>query len=306
MVTESVAAPLPRTRIRGSFGDRVFLLIVTAALTIVLLLVLYPLIYVISSSFSSGRAVTTGRVWLLPVEPTLHGYRTAFQYPQIMRGFQNSVIYTTFGTLLNVAMTILIAYPLSRRDFYGRKVIMMALVFTMMFNGGLIPLYLTVRAVGILNTRLAMVLPQALAVWQVIIARTFFQSTIADELVEAAEIDGCSDIRFVWSVVLPLSKPVIAVLVLLYAVGHWNAYFDALVYLHRTELFPLQIILRNVLILNDATRATMRASEEIAREGLIDILKYAVIVIASVPVMILYPFAQKHFVKGVMIGSLKG
>ena len=203
-------------------------------------------------------------------------------------------------------MTILIAYPLSRRDFYGRKVIMMGLVFTMMFYGGLIPTYLTVRAVGILNTRLAMVLPQALAVWQVIIARTFFQSTIADELVEAADIDGCSDLGFVWSVVLPLSKPIIAVLVLLYAVGHWNAYFDALVYLHQTDLFPLQIILRNVLILNDATRATMRASEEIAREGLIDILKYAVIVIASVPVMILYPFAQKHFVKGVMIGSLKG
>ena len=228
MVRESAAVALPRTRIRESFGDRVFLFIITMALTIVLLLVLYPLIYVISSSFSSGRAVTTGRVWLLPVEPTLNGYRTAFEYPQIMRGFQNSAIYTVFGTLLNVVMTILVAYPLSRRDFYGRRVIMMALVFTMMFNGGLIPLYLTVRSVGILNTRLAMVIPQALAVWQVIIARTFFQSTIADELVEAAEIDGCSDIHFVWSVVLPLSKPIIAVLVLMYAVGHWNAYFDAL------------------------------------------------------------------------------
>ena len=306
MVAESAAAPLPRTRIRESLGDRVFLIFVTAFLTMILLVVLYPLIYVISSSFSSGRAVTTGKVWLLPVEPTLHGYRTALAYPQIVGGFQNSAIYTAFGTLINVAMTILIAYPLSRRDFYGRKVIMMALVFTMMFNGGLIPLYLTVRAVGILNTRLAMVLPQALAVWQVIIARTFFQSTIADELVEAADIDGCSDMHFVWSVVLPLSKPIVAVLVLLYAVGHWNAYFDALIYLHDSAMFPLQIILRNVLILNDAARATMRASQEIAREGLIDILKYAVIVIASVPVMILYPFAQKHFVKGVMIGSLKG
>ena len=155
---------------------------------------LYPLIYVISSSFSSGHAVTIGKVWLLPVEPTLHGYRTAFAYPQILRGFQNSAIYTAFGTLINVVMTILIAYPLSRRDFYGRKVIMMGLVFTMMFYGGLIPTYLTVRAVGILNTRLAMVVPQALAVWQVIIARTFFQSTIADELADAADIDGCSDL----------------------------------------------------------------------------------------------------------------
>jgi putative aldouronate transport system permease protein len=212
VVTESAAAALPRIRIRESFGDRVFLIFVTAFLTIILLTVLYPLIYVISSSFSSGHAVTIGKVWLLPVEPTLHGYRTAFAYPQILRGFQNSAIYTAFGTLINVVMTILIAYPLSRRDFYGRKVIMMGLVFTMMFYGGLIPTYLTVRAVGILNTRLAMVVPQALAVWQVIIARTFFQSTIADELAEAADIDGCSDLGFVWSVVLPLSKPIIAVI----------------------------------------------------------------------------------------------
>ena len=306
MVSHSVAAPQPRHRIRDSFGDRVFVIIVTTMLSIVLLLVLYPIIYVVSSSFSSGQAVSTGKVWLLPVDPTLAGYRTVFEYPQITLGFQNSAIYTVFGTLVNVSLTILMAYPLSRRDFYGRRLIMMVLVFTMMFNGGLIPLYLTVRGVGILNTRLAMVLPQAMAVWQVIIARTFFQTTIADELVEAAEIDGCSDFRFVGAVVLPLSKPIIAVLVLMYAVGHWNAYFDALVFLHRTELFPLQIILRNVLILNDAQRATIRASQDIARQGLADILKFALIVIASVPVMVLYPFAQKHFVKGVMIGSLKG
>lgn len=303
MVANSAAA---RSSIRESFGDRVFLAGVTTALSIVLFLVLYPLIYVVSSSFSSGHAVSTGKVWLLPVDPTLDGYRTVFAYPQIMVGFQNSAIYTLFGTLVNVTMTILLGYPLSRRDFYGRNVIMMALVVTLMFYGGLIPTYLTVRSVGILNTRLAMILPQAVAVWFVIIARTFFQSTISDELVEAAEIDGCSDFRFLWAVVLPLSKPIIAVLILMYAVGHWNAYFDALIYLHNTDLFPLQIILRNVLILNDSARATIRASEEIARQGLADILKFALIVVASVPVMVLYPFAQKHFVKGVMIGSIKG
>lgn len=306
VASSTAAAAAPRSRIRESFGDRVFLIIVTTALSIVLFLVLYPLIYVVSSSFSSGHAVSTGKVWLLPVDPTLDGYRTVFAYPQIMTGFQNSAIYTFFGTLVNVTLTILLGYPLSRRDFYGRNVIMMALVVTLMFYGGLIPTYLTVRSVGILNTRLAMIFPQAMAVWYVIIARTFFQSTISDELVEASEIDGCSDFRFLGAVVLPLSKPIIAVLILMYAVGHWNAYFDALIYLHDTDLFPLQIILRNVLILNDSARATIRASEEIARQGLADILKFALIVVASIPVMVLYPFAQKHFVKGVMIGSLKG
>ena len=183
---------------------------------------------------------------------------------------------------------------------------MLALVFTMMFSGGLIPLYLTVRRVGILNTRLAMLIPQAMHVWQVIIARTFFAATIPDELAEAAEMDGCSDAYFIWRVVLPLSKPIIAVLVLMYAVFHWNAYFDALIFLNSDKLFPLQIVLRNILILNQATRVAVKASEQIARQNLASLLKFSLIVVASAPVMALYPFVQKYFIKGVMIGSLKG
>ncbi len=292
--------------IRESRGDRIFLGFVFAFLTLVLVAITYPLIFIVSSSFSSGQAVGAGKVWLLPVEPTLVGYETVFRHSTILLGYVNSAVYTVFGTLINIIVTVLVAYPLSRKDFFGGKFIVLALVFTMMFAGGLIPLYLTVRRVGILNTRLAMLIPQALHVWQVIVARTFFASTIPDELAEAAEMDGCSDANFLWRVVLPLSKPVIAVLVLLYAVFHWNAYFDALMYLNNPRLFPLQIVLRNILILNQARDMMVVATEQVARQNLVALLKYSLIVVASAPIIALYPFAQKHFIKGVMIGSLKG
>ena len=301
-----VISKVNRGTIREAAGDKAFLTFIYVMLSLILIVVLYPMIYVVSSSFSSSRAVAAGDVWLFPVEFTLLGYTTVFTHPNIMNGFLNSVFYTLFGTLTNVFLTILLGYPLSRRQFYGRKFIMMVLVFTLMFNGGLIPLYLTVKKVGLLNTRLALIIPQAVAVWQVIIARTFFAATIQDELAEAADIDGCSDFGFLWTIVLPLSKPIIAVLVLMYAVYHWNSYFDAMIYLSDDQKFPLQVILRNVLILNRARDMVMRASESIARQGLVDLLKFSLIVVASVPVMILYPFAQKHFIKGVMIGSLKG
>ena len=292
--------------IRESRGDRIFLGFVFAFLTLVLVAITYPLIFIVSSSFSSGQAVGAGKVWLLPVEPTLVGYETVFRHSTILLGYVNSTVYTVFGTLINILVTVLVAYPLSRKDFFGGKFIVLALVFTMMFAGGLIPLYLTVRRVGILNTRLAMLIPQALHVWQVIVARTFFASTIPDELAEAAEMDGCSDANFLWRVVLPLSKPVIAVLVLLYAVFHWNAYFDALMYLNNPRLVPLQIVLRNILILNQARDMMVVATEQVARQNLVALLKYSLIVVASAPIIALYPFAQKHFIKGVMIGSLKG
>jgi len=292
--------------IRESRGDRIFLGFVFAFLTLVLVAITYPLIFIVSSSFSSGQAVGAGKVWLLPVEPTLVGYETVFRHSTILLGYVNSTVYTVLGTLINIFVTVLVAYPLSRKDFFGGKFIVLALVFTMMFAGGLIPLYLTVRRVGILNTRLAMLIPQALHVWQVIVARTFFASTIPDELAEAAEMDGCSDANFLWRVVLPLSKPVIAVLVLLYAVFHWNAYFDALMYLNNPRLVPLQIVLRNILILNQARDMMVVATEQVARQNLVALLKYSLIVVASAPIIALYPFAQKHFIKGVMIGSLKG
>lgn len=295
------------TAIRESVGDRVFLALIYIFLCCVLVAVLYPLLYIVSSSFSSAQAVVSGKVWLWPVDFSLMGYKVIFSNPAILTGYMNSIIYTLLGVSINVVMTVAIAYPLSRSTFVGRNLIMMLLVFTILFSGGLIPTYLTVKAVGILDTRWAMVLPGALSVFQVIVARTFFQSTIPKELGEAAELDGCSDIGFLWRVVLPLSKAIIAVLILFYAVGIWNAYFDALIYLKSPELYPLQIILRNILILNtiDAT-ALVDANQMAARQGLRDLLKYSLIVVATVPILCIYPFVQKYFVQGIMIGSVKG
>ncbi|ALS28255.1 sugar ABC transporter permease [Paenibacillus sp. 32O-W] len=295
------------TRIKESWGDKLFLFGVYLFLVIILVVVLYPLVYIVSSSFSSPRAVVSGSVWLLPVEPSLAGYKAIFNNPQILTGYANSIFYTFFGVLINVSLTVMLAYPLSKPTFFGRGLMMVIIVITMMFSGGLIPYYLTVKALGLLDTRWAMLLPGALAVWQVIIARTFFQSTIPKELGEAAELDGCSDIGFLWRVVLPLSKPIIAVLVLMYAVGHWNAYFEALIFLKSPDLYPLQIILRNILILNSIDASMMvDANQMVARQGLRDLLKYSLIIVATVPVLAIYPFAQKYFVKGIMIGSLKG
>ncbi|MCZ1267630.1 MULTISPECIES: carbohydrate ABC transporter permease [Paenibacillus] len=295
------------SRIRESYGDRLFLLGVYAFLSVVTIVVLFPLIFIISSSFSSPQAVVSGKVWLLPVDFTLEGYKAVFRNPQIVFGYLNSLYYTVIGTAVNVALTVMLAYPLARKTFYGRNFIMVLLVITMMFEGGLIPLYLVVKNLHILDTRWAMILPGAMAVFQVIVARTFFQTTIPEEIAEAAELDGCSDIRFITSMVIPLSKPILAVLTLMYAVGHWNAYFDALIFLKSPDLFPLQIVLRNILILNsiDPTMVT-NVDQMLAQQGLKDLLKYSLIVVASAPVLIIYPFVQKHFVKGVMIGSLKG
>ncbi|NOU85525.1 ABC transporter permease subunit [Paenibacillus sp. LMG 31460] len=298
---------LKTTTIRESQGDRLFLLGIYILLTVVLIVVLFPLIFIISSSFSSPQAVVSGKVWLFPVDFTLEGYKAVFRNPQIVSGYSNSLFYAVAGTAVNVALTVMLAYPLARKTFYGRNFIMVLLVITMMFDGGLIPFYLVVKNLHLLDSRWAMILPGAMAVFQVIVARTFFQTTIPDEIAEAAELDGCSDIRFITSIVIPLSKPILAVLTLMYAVGHWNAYFDALIFLKSPNLFPLQIVLRNILILNtiDATMVS-KVDQMLAQQGLKDLLKYSLIVVASAPVLIIYPFVQKHFVKGVMIGSLKG
>jgi putative aldouronate transport system permease protein len=294
-------------KIRDTQADRLFVLGIYSFLSIVLIIVLYPLIYIVSSSFSSPQAVISGRVWLWPVEPSLRGYEAVFNSPAIVKGYMNSAFYTFAGTLVNVVMTVAIAYPLSKATFYGRNVLMVLLLITMLFSGGLIPYYLTVKALSLLDTPWAMIIPQALAVWQVFIAKTFFQESIPSELAEAAELDGCSDMGFLMKVVVPLSKPILAVLVLMYGVGHWNAYFDALIFLKSPDLYPLQIILRNILILNSTDQDMMvDATTMAARQGMKDLLKFSLIVVACLPMLILYPFIQKYFVKGVMIGALKG
>ncbi|MEV4261391.1 carbohydrate ABC transporter permease [Kribbella sp. NPDC049584] len=297
-----------RTAIEETRTDKIFLAGVKIMLWLALIIVAVPLIYIVANSFSSPSAVSAGRVLFWPIEPSVRAYKEAFSDPLIMKGYLNSFIYAIGGTLISVTLTIAIAYPLSRRTFFGRNVIMSVLIFTMLFSGGLIPTYLVVQDLGMLNTRWAMVIPSAIGVWQVIIARTFFRSTIPDELYEAATIDGASDLRFLWSIVLPLSKPVIAVIALMYAIFQWNSYFDALIYLKDPGLYPLQIVLRNVLILNTLTGSTTTTNlaQQLEQQQLANVLKYALIVISSLPVLIIYPFVARHFTKGVMVGAVKG
>lgn len=293
--------------IRESPGDYAFLTGVYAFLILLTAVILYPLIYIVSSSFSSPTAVSTGQVWLFPVDWSLAGYEAVFRQKSVLTGYANTFLYTAVGTAMNVALTVMIAYPLSKATFAGRHLVMVLLVVTLLFEGGLIPLYLTVRGLGILDTRWAMWLPTALAVWQVIIARTFFQMTIPKELSEAAELDGCSDVRFLLTVVLPLSRPIVAVLVLMYAVSHWNAYFDALIYLKSPGLYPLQIVVREIIILNQVDIRTITDVEDYSnRLYLGNLLKYSLIVVTGAPMLLLYPFVQKYFVQGILVGSLKG
>ncbi|MFC5265775.1 carbohydrate ABC transporter permease [Kribbella qitaiheensis] len=299
-------AQVEKSTIAETRTDRIFLIGIKIMLTLALIAVLIPLIYVVANSFSSASAVSGGRVFLWPVEPSLRAYREALSDPQILKGYYNSLIYAIGGTFISVTLTIAIAYPLSRKTFFGRNVIMSVLLFTMLFSGGLIPTYLVVQDLGLLNTRWAMVIPSAIGVWQVIIARTFFRSTIPDDLYEAAVLDGASDLRFLWSVVLPLSKPVIAVIALMYAIFQWNTYFDALVYLKDPGLYPLQIVLRNILILNSTTGSASDVAQQLERQQLANVLKYALIVVSSLPVLIIYPFIARHFTKGVMVGAVKG
>lgn len=288
-------------------SDKVFYFFNDLLLLIALLTVLYPLIYIFSASFSDRLSVISGDVFLWPVNFSLEGYQAVFKDSRVLTGYGNTIFYTIVGTILNVILTILAAYPLSRRTMVGRNIIMYLFAFTMLFNGGLIPNYLLIKDLGMIDSRWAMILPGALSVWNVIIARTFYQSTISQELFEAASIDGCSHLRFMWSVVLPLSKAITAVMVLFYGVFHWNAYFNAFIYLKSDELYPLQIVLRDILIQNQIDPASITDTEDMTRkQGLADLLKYSIIIVASLPIWLVYPFVQKYFVKGVMIGSIKG
>lgn len=294
--------------IKDAKGDKVFTIINYTFLSLLLLAVLYPLIYIISSSFSSPGAVSSGKVWLWPVDLSLEGYKAVFKNEMIWTGYANSLFYMVAGTLINVVLTILASYPMSRSDFRGKNLFMFMFVFTMMFNGGLIPNYLLVSELGMLNTRWAMLIPNAIAAFNVIITVTFFRSSIPKELLESAKLDGCNDFKFLYKIVIPLSAPIIAVISLFYAVEHWNQYFNALIYLRDNSLYPLQLVLRSILTQNEIDPSMMGGDMEAleSKIGLSNLLKYSLIVVASVPVLSIYPFVQKHFVKGVMIGSVKG
>ncbi len=295
------------TRVRQRWDDTLFDAAATLPLLFAVAIVAYPLIYVVSASFSSTSAVMAGRVWLLPVEPSLKAYEAVFTYESIMTGYLNSAIYTVLGTAVNLLLTTLCAFCLSRRDFYGRGAVAGLVLFTMLFNAGLIPNYLLIYDLGWLDTTWALIIPNAMNAWYVLLMRAYFQNSIPEELFEASGMDGCSVFRQLLSIAIPLSGPILAVIALYCAVGIWNSYFDAFIYLSDKSRFPLQVVLRNILILNQLDMSTVADLRDMAsRQGMSNLLKYAVIVVSSAPLLALYPFVQKYFVRGIMVGSVKG
>lgn len=293
--------------VRDGREDKILYTMVTLVLVIFTIIVAYPLIYVVSSSFSSGTAVTTGRVVLLPVDFSLEGYKAVFSHRLIGSGYRNTIFYTAVGTLINVVVTVMCAYPLSRNDFPMRKFFTVFFLIIMFFNGGMIPTYMVVAKLKLTNTIWAMLLPGAISVYNMILVKTFIMNSIPTELLEVSKIDGCSDAKYFFFILLQLSKPVIAVITLYYAVGHWNSYFSAMMYLSSEELYPLQIILRQVLLAHSINVSDLvDVNQLIAKQGLADVLKYAMIVVSTAPILCIYPFIQRYFVKGVMIGSVKG
>ena len=292
---------------KAPLGDKIFIILIYILLAAIMLVVFLPLVYIVSASFSDPQAVISNEVWFLPVRPTLRGYQAVFKNRNILTGFANSFYYMIVGTLVNIVMTVMCAYPLSRKEFTARNKVAMIFVFTMYFSGGLIPTYMLVNSLGLVNTRWSMIIPSAMSTYNMIICRTYFMNSIPDELYEAGQLDGCTPFKYLLRVVVPLSKPILAVLVLYYGVTKWNSYFDAMIYLKSQTMVPLQIVLRDILILNQVDYTMISdASAIAAQRGLTDLLKYSTIVVASLPVLCIYPFVQKYFVKGVMIGAVKG
>lgn len=291
-------------KIKMSSEEILFEGIIGVILTLVSIIVLYPIIMIVSSSFSDPSAVMANRVKLWPINPTLMVYKMVFKHPEIWGSYLNTIIYTVVGTAVNIFLTTLGAYPLSRKDLYGRNIFTGIFVFTMFFGGGMIPSFLLIKSLHLYNTIWAIVLPGAISTWNLMIMRTFFQNTIPLELQESAFIDGANDITVFTKVVLPLSAPIIAVMVLFYGVGHWNSWLSALLYLSNRSRYPLQIVLREILIQSSTQEMSggSISDQEMIGEG----IKYATMVVATLPILCLYPFLQRYFVKGVMVGAIKG
>jgi len=297
-----------RSRWRQGLDDRLFGIITMTILIFTGLVVIYPLIFVLSSSFSNPSAVLTGRVLLWPVEPTLDGYAAVFRNRQILIGFRNSLFYTSIGVVLNLIMGMLAAYPLSRKHLVGRRFLNLFFIFTMFFSGGMIPRFLLISdTLGLMDNPLALILPGMMSVWFVILIRTYIQSSIPEELIEASELDGCTTFGTLIRIVVPLSKPILAVIALFCTVAIWNAYFDGFLFIRTGDLFPLQVVLRNILILSTIDPEIMADIRgAVNRQAMTHLIQYAVIVVSSAPLLIAYPFVQRHFVKGIMLGSVKG
>jgi len=280
--------------------DKAFNIVIIVIVALLAILFMLPLINVLSSSFSDPKAVVTGKVGLLPVDFSTIGYETIFKEGTVWRGFGNTILYTLIGTIITVSCQMLCAYPLSRRDFKGKKVLSIFLTLTMFISGGMIPTYLVISQMkGVYNTLWAIILPGCISVFNIIVIRTYMTSSINYELQEAAMIDGCGDWRIFTHVILPLSRPIIFVMVLYAIVGYWNSYFNAMMYVKDSTLYPLQNVLNNILIKNDGSIGG-------GDPNLAEQLKYVIIVVSSVPLLVIYPFFQKYFEKGVTIGGIKG
>ena len=290
-------------------GDKVFGVINAIFIVFITIITLYPLIYVCSASISSPASVTSGRMWLWPTDITLEGYKRILKNSEIWMGYVNTIFYTGVNVATSLAVTLPAAYALTVKPRPGRKFIVFVFSVTMFFSGGMIPLYVVCRNLGLVNTLWAVILPSATSMWYIILTRTFFQSTIPHELEEASEIDGCSVFATFLRIVLPLSAPIIAVMALYFGVGRWNSYFGEMIFLRDRSKFPLQLFLREILIVatfnqenaSNADAITMAEQLRIA-----SIIKYATMIVATLPVIAAYPFIQRYFVKGVMIGSIKG
>jgi len=298
--------PLARTK-----GDKIFDGVLLIILSSIFLVVAYPLYFVIISSISDPLAVASGEVYFYPIGFTLDGYRKVFEQQTVVRGFYNSLLYTSVGVAINLLVTIPTAYALSRPDFALRKPITIFYLITIFVSGGTMPTYLIVRATGLMNTMWALVIPGAITVFNTVVARTYFQTNIPLEMLEAAKLDGCGNTRFFLHVCLPISGAIIAIMVLFYGVSHWNSYFSALLYMNDRSRWPLQLELRNILLLNSlASQPGILSEEALAErkrlEALMEMIKYSLIIVSSIPMLVLYPFIQRHFVKGVMIGAIKG
>lgn len=296
-----------KNRIKGCMSDKIFDVVNVILLCLVFLAVAYPLLITISSSFSSGEALSKGKVWFLPVDFNIEGYKVVTQNKQVVTGLLNSVFYTVVGTAINMVVTVLAAYPLSRKDFAPRTFINLMFAFTMIFSGGIIPLYILVKDLGMFNTRWAMLIPGAISAWDMVLVRTYFTNGIPDSIFESARLDGCSDFKYLLNIAIPISLPTLAVVTLYYAVAHWNNFFSAYMYLQKAELKPLQVVLRDILLMSqteDLAPTTDSASNQI--ESLNEILKYSLVVVSSIPMAALYLCTQKYFTKGIMAGSVKG
>ena len=302
---------MERKHLKRCTGDKVFDTVIFIILTFIFLIVAYPLYFVVISSISDPELVASGKVVLYPIGVTADGYIKVFKTEEVLRGFVNSLIITTMGVSINLAVTLPTSYALSRPDFALKKPITLFYLVTMFVGGGMIPTYLVVKGTGLLNTWWAITVPGAISVYNMIVARTFFVTNIPIELMDAAKIDGCGNTRFFFSIVLPLSGAITAILFLYYGVGHWNSYFSALLYIDDRNLQPLQMELRSILLQDtiNKTKTVLTEAERAEKnrlEALKEMMKYSLIIVSSIPVLIIYPFVQKYFVKGVMIGSVKG